>query len=751
MTTPEPEQSDVHEPAVRDVDGGPPVLNVVSGGGNGVVQAGVVNGDVYLRTPPRPLSPVVPRQLPAAPAVFAGRVAELTALDRALTAADPHGGVKATPGENATGSAASPSVMISTIGGSGGIGKSWLALAWAHRNLDRFPDGQLFVDLRGFSPRGEPVGSGTAVRWFLDGLGVSPHRIPTDLAARAALYRSLVAGRRMLIVLDNAATADQVVPLLPGSPTCTVLVTSRHVLSALIDRHGARHLTLGTLTHAEARALVTALSGADRFDAEPDAVSEMVDLCGGYPLALSITARNAATRPAVPLAEVAAELHESGLEVLDHETDPTASLPTVLSWSLRYLTGEQRSLFALLGLAPGPDISLPAVAALGALPRAAARKALTALENASLVNRRSASRYAMHDLVRALAADTARATLPAHVREAALVRVVDFYSHTSHAASRLLDPHRRLVHPRPPAPGVRPQLLADVAAAMGWLEAEHAVLLATQRIAATLGQHHAVWHLAWNLAAYHSRRGHLRDELSSWSAAVDAAHHLPDPTARSCAHRFLGRACARLNLHEQATGHLDRSLALATSQDDPAERAHTNRGLALAWARRGSDRRALDHARRARDLFRSLGQPVQEALALNAMGWHGAQLGEFDTARDHCHAALALNRHRHLEGEADALDSLGFIAHRTGDHRTALDYYHRALTLFRTVGHATQTADTLDRLGHPHTALGQHEQARRLWLEALELYREQGRDIDAERVQRQLDDLADTGTNPVGP
>ncbi|NGY65081.1 tetratricopeptide repeat protein [Lentzea sp. NEAU-D13] len=722
---------------------------MVSGVVGAVVQAGVVHGDVHLHSPPPPPpppAPVVPRQLPAAPALFAGRVAELAGLDRTLTATAPDGRDPTARGPTRADSPANlpvtgTTVVVSAIGGAGGIGKTWLVLAWAHRHLDRFPDGQLFVDLHGFSPTQEPMAPGAAVRAFLDALEVDPGRIPTDLDAQAALYRSLVADRRMLIVLDNAATAEQVVPLLPGSPTCTVLVTGRTRLASLIDRHGARHLTLDVLTQDEARALLAARLGADRIAAEPGAVDELIQLCGGYPLALSITARHAATRPGLPLTEIAAELRELGLEMLDHDTDPTASLPAVLSWSLRRLTAEHRTVFALLGIAPGPDTTLPAVAALTGLPPPRVRKALSALEEASLLERRPGGRYAMHDLVRAYAATTAH-NLPDNVRETALVRVMDFHLHTAHTADHLLYPHRALVQPDPAAPGVHPHPLLDAAAALAWLEAEHATLLATQRTAAALGRHHVVWHLAWALDDFHIRRGHRRDQLAMWRAALDAAAHLPDPATRIRTHRFLGDACSLLGLHEEATGHLDQALALAEHHHDPTEQAHTHLILAIAWEERGDDRWALDHARHALNLYRTLGQPVGEATALNAVGWNAARLGDFDTARDHCRIALTLFRHHHdPDGEAATLDSLGFIAHRTGDHQQAIDHYHQALTLFRTLGNTCEVADTLDRVGHPHAALGQRDQARQVWREALELYREQGRDDDAARVQRQLDDL----------
>ncbi|MGM1062170.1 ATP-binding protein [Saccharothrix sp. Mg75] len=696
--------------------------------------------------------------MPAAPGLFTGRTAELARLDRALT----HAATPQEPGTDAwepttaalttglAGAGQGATVLVSAIGGAGGIGKTWLALAWAYRHLKRFPDGQLFVDLHGFSPTGEPTELAVAVRGFLDALGVDPDRIPADLDAQAALYRSLVAGRRMLIVLDNAATSDQVTPLLPGSPSCTVLVTGRHRLASLIDRHGARHLPLDVLDRDEARGLLAARLGADRVAAEPEAVDELIGLCGGHPLALSITARTAGPHPDVALAEVAAELRDLGLEALDHDSDPAASLPTVLSWSLRHLTDTQRTLFALLGIAPGPDTTPPATAALTGLPDRSVRRTLSGLENASLLERRPGGRYAMHDLVRRYAADTAHTALPDDVRDTALTRVVDFHLHTAHAADSLLDPHRPLVSPEPPAPGVHPHPLPDTATALAWLQAEHATLLATQRTAATLGHHHTVWHLAWNLHTFHLRRGHRRDAVTTWQAALDAADHLPDPTTRSRTHRQLGLACSLLGLHEQATTHLEQALALALRHHDPTEQALTRQVLAVAWERRGDDRQALEHTHHALDLYRALDQPVREANALNSVGWYAARLGRFDAAREHCQAALTLHRHHHNPtGEAATLDSLGYIAHHTGDHHQALDHYHHALTLNRDLGNTYEVANNLDRVGHPHAALGQHEQARTVWEEALELYRDQGRDADAERVQQQLDELDHfTSANP---
>jgi tetratricopeptide (TPR) repeat protein len=676
--------------------------------------------------PPEPVAGPVPHQLPAAPRLFTGRHDELTALTAAL---------------NTTTGAGTP-VVITTVTGAGGMGKTWLALHWAHQYLDRFPDGHLFVDLQGFSPASDPMPPAAAVRGFLDALGVDPNRLPADLHAQAALYRSLVAGKRMLILLDNAVDVEQVVPLLPGSASCTVLVTSRRHLTSLIARHGAHQLCVGVLTDIEARQLLTSRLGADRVATEPHAFTDLLACCAGHPLALSIVAGRAGTVPDMPLADLAADLRDSTsrLDVLDDD-DPAASLPAVLSWSLRGLTTLQRTVFGLLGIAPGPDITLPAVASLTGERPTRAKRLLRALEEASLLDRDAHDRYSMHDLIRADAAITAH-DMDNNARTAALGRILDFYTHTAHAANHLLQPHRLHIQLDPPAPGAHSHPQPDYPAAMAWFEAEHPNLLAAQRIAISHHRHRTVWHLAWTLNPYLVRRGHRHDRLAVWQAALDATTNLPDPTLRVSAHRILGRAYADLGHHEQAITHMHHALTLAEHHHNPTQQANTHRALAWAWELRGDDQRALDHATQALHLCRTLDQPVWEASALNAVGWYATRLGDHDSARTHCQAALTLHRrHHNSTGEANTLYSLGNIDHHTGHHHRAIDHYQHALILRRQLGHTTGIANILDNLGHSHVALGQHDRARTVWREALQLYQEQGRDADAVRVQQQLDDL----------
>jgi tetratricopeptide (TPR) repeat protein len=700
--------------------------NTITGAVAGsVMQAGVITGGVHLHVPPH--SVPVPQQLPAAPRMFAARRDELARLTAALDETANSGRM----------------VVISAIAGAGGIGKTWLALYWAHQHLERFPDGQLFVNLRGFDPSGEPMPPGTAVRGFLDAFGVDPGRIPVDLDAQAGLYRSLVAGKRMVMVLDNARDTTQIASLLPGTPTCTVIVTSRDWLAGLITGQGAHRLVLDVLDQHEARDLLIRRLGRERIEAEPDAVTELLTYCAGLPLALGTVAGRAQAHPDFPLAAVAAELRNEAtrLGALD-EGDPASSLPAVLSWSYRHLDAEQARAFGLLSIAPGPDISLPAAANLIALSTAQTSAVLRALERLSLVDEPVPGRYRMHDLIRLHAADQARHDQPQDSWNTALRRLIDFYLHTAHTGERLLFPHRPPIDISPPVASCHPHPLPDQAAAMAWFEAEHPCLLATQRLAADRGWHRAVWQLVWTLSTFHWRRGHLHDELAAWQVGLTAAQHEGDPAALLLAHQRLGHACARVGRHADALDHLGQALTLAQDTGDLPGQAHSHYVLAQAWEQRGDDQRALEHATSALHLYQALDQPVREAVALNAVGWFSARLGHYQQARTHCQAALTLfRRHHDRVGEVATLDSLGYLAHHTGQYDHALDCYQQALTLFRDLGNTYVEADTLERLGQTYAVLGDYDQACHTWQQALRLYQDQGRMVDAQRVQGQIEGL----------
>ncbi|WP_353068871.1 BTAD domain-containing putative transcriptional regulator [Amycolatopsis sp. DG1A-15b] len=658
---------------------------------------------------------VVPRQLPGAPAPFVGRHDELTRLD-ALNTSD--------------------AVTVSAITGMGGIGKTWLALHWAHRNLHRYPDGQLFIDLRGFSPEDAPLPAAAAVRGFVVSLGVPPASVPTEFDALIGLYRSLVADKRMLIVLDNVHDTGQVLPLLPGTGGCTVLVTSRDRLTGLAAASSARMFRLGVLDDDDARSLLAHRLGPQRVAAEPEAMAELLGRCVGLPLALGIVASRAAAQPSSPLQGWARDLRDTAtrLGALD-AGDPQSSVRATIAWSHAALTPAQADLFALLSSAPGPDIDAAAVTC--ALGPASDRTwaLLRALTRVSLLDEHVPGRFRMHDLVRLYGLEHRGAD-----HDAALGRLVSHYVHIAHAGERLLAPQRRPVELGHPPPGCAPRPPADEAAMLSWFDAEHANLLALQRLAVERHHHTEVWQLAWALDNFHWRRGHLHYNITTWLAGVAAAEHLGQPELLVRSHRRLGRAYAQARRHTEAVRHLSRAHDLAEGSGDVHERAHTENALAWAWSLHGDDRKALKHALHALDLYRGLANPVWLARALNSVGWYQARLGRPHQALEPCAQALDLfRRNQDVGGEAATLDTLGLIAHHSGDHANALKHHRAALTLFRRLGNHYLEADTLANIAYAHAAQGELRHARDISQQALQLYRRQGRPDDAARVQRQLD------------
>jgi tetratricopeptide (TPR) repeat protein len=658
----------------------------------------------------------VPRQLPAAPAFFTGRTEELARLSMIL---DERADTSAT-------------VLVSAVGGMGGVGKTWLVLQWAHRHLARFPDGQLFADLRGFSPGEAARGPADVLRGFLLALGVEAARMPLELDDRVGLFRSLVADRRMLVILDNARDSEQVTPLLPGSSTCMVLVTSRNRLARLVTAHGAHALPVDVLTDADARELLAARLGGDRLVAEPDALATLVARCAGLPLALSIIAGRAQAHPFFPLAELAAGIDGTStrLGVLDHG-DPVVSLPAVLSWSYEALPVEQAQLFGLLGVAPGTDLSLPAAANLAGASLTHTAALLRGLEDVHLVQEHQPGRYRMHDLVKLYAADRANRGLNPADRSDGLRRLLDFLLHTAYTADPLLVPYRIHAVHIDPVPPVIPHILPDEASAWAWFDAEHPCLLAAQRLALEQGWYRHAWQLAWILRTFQYRRGLLHDLVVMWQIGVAAAQHEKDPAPLSVAHRWLGDAYTMTGRHADGMHHLNEALTLAQKANNPLIEALHHYGLAIGWARQGDDQQALECASTALCMFQGLDQPVPEAELHNTVGWLHTRLGHHDQAATHLQTALARFRQlHHLVGETNTLDSLGYLAHHTGHYHEALDYYHQALALYRQFNDSFYEADTLNRIGDTHAALGQHDEAEHARQQALQLYETQHRTQD---------------------
>jgi DNA-binding SARP family transcriptional activator/Tfp pilus assembly protein PilF len=660
-----------------------------------------------------------PRQLPAAPRWFVARTSELAALTKELEAPTDSG----------------PPTKVVAVNGTGGVGKTWLVLRWAWDHLDRFPDGQLFVDLRGFAPSGEPVPADVAIRGFLTALGVDPKAIPRGLDAQVGLYRSLTADRDVLVVLDNARDTEQIAPLLPSGPRCAAIVTSRTVLTGLVTAHGATSLSLDVLPASSARALLAERLGAESLADEPDAVTELLACCGGFPLALSIVAGRMLTNPRLSVAALADELRQArtGLAALDDD-DPASSLPAVLSWSHRALTDDQAMVFALLGVAPGPDISDAAARSLTGLDPVSARSTLRALERASLIQQHVPGRWRMHDLVRLYAAEQGPPST-----DTALRRVVDFYAHTAEAANRLLDPYEACVTMGQPVPGCHPQRLDDHPAAMAWLDAEYANVLAAARTAEDHDWPDAVWPLSWGVQKYQYRTGRLADRMVTALAGQAAADRLADPDARTKAHRVLGHCYGMAGQYADAVRHLELAIDVAGRSGDVFEQASAHYVLGSVHESQGHSAQALEQATESLRLFESIDNPVWQGRALNAVGWTQSRLGRQEEARAACEQCLVLcGGHGDHAGESAALDSLGSMCLAAGDPERATEYYERALSLRRALGNMLETADVLSNLGTCHQQAGRPDAARAAWSEAAALLRTQHRLTDAERVGQLL-------------
>jgi DNA-binding SARP family transcriptional activator/tetratricopeptide (TPR) repeat protein len=668
-------------------------------------------------------APEVPAQLPRDVPGFTGRLADLARLDQLLS----------------DGQAGRP-VVISAIAGTAGVGKTALAVHWAHRTRDKFPDGQLYVNLRGFDPTGSVVAPADALRRFLAALQVPPARLPADLHEQAALYRGLLAGKRMLVVLDNARDADQVRPLLPGAPGCVVVVTSRHRLTSLVTAERAHPINLDLLSEAEARQLLVARLGAGRVAAEPDAVDDIITRCARLPLALAIVAARAATHLRFPLAALAGELRQArgGLGPFTGE-DPRTDVRAVFSWSYHALGPPAARLFRLLGLHPGPDLGAPAAASLAGVPLAQVRALLAELTGAHLITEHTPGRYAFHDLLRAYAAEQAEAVDSDAERHAATHRILDHYLHTAHGAARTLNPFRDPIAVPEPGAGVTVVDLSTIDPALAWLDEQQPVLLAAIDHAAASGFDRHTWQLVWAVGTFLGRRGYWQEWIAAQTTAVAAARRLADRPALAAAHHGLAAAYTRLDRYEDAYAHFRHALELFTALDDVIGMANTHHGLTFAFERESRYRQALHHARAAVELFRTADRRDAQAAALNAVGWCHAQLGDHAQALTCCRDALALLQDLGDRlGQAATWDSLGYAHHHVGDHDRATACYEAALDLYREFGDRLEEASTLARLGDTYSAAGNTPAARDAWRQALAIFSELGHP-DADQVRARLD------------
>jgi DNA-binding SARP family transcriptional activator/tetratricopeptide (TPR) repeat protein/DNA-binding XRE family transcriptional regulator len=572
---------------------------------------------------------LVPRQLPAAPRYFTGRHCELARLSK-LVERDLR---------EARG------VIIAALTGMAGIGKTALAVYWAHRVANRFPSGQLFVNLRGSGPSGTPLSPTDAVRGFLTALGVPAARIPPDTDGQAALYRSLLANRRMLIVLDNAQDAEQVRPLLPGSPGCLVLVTSRNRLTGLAAAEGAHLISQSVLSESESYDLLAFSLGAGRVMAEPLEVSELIALCSGLPLALCDVAARATARRGLPLAALAAEMRDERrrLDVLETGESAT-SVRMVFSWSRAKLGDVASRMFRLLGIHPGPDITSSAAASLAGLPPEQAYQALAELCDEHLLTEYVPGRYVCHDLLRSYAVEEAMNRESEASRHAAVHRVLDHYLHAASVASGFLNPYQSEVPRARPRPGVLLEEIGGPAQAAEWFENEQHVLLAVIGQAAEGGYAPYAWELPWVAGWYFQDEACLQRLAAAQECALAVATRLGDLAGLATARQHLGWLRFLLGDIASAGHHLDEAVKLVRQLGDGQLRALV--GLSRAYVLQAQDRirEAVVQARQALALYRAAGDQRGEARALYAIGWCLIQLGDHQQAINFSSRALAVCR-----------------------------------------------------------------------------------------------------------
>jgi DNA-binding SARP family transcriptional activator/tetratricopeptide (TPR) repeat protein len=706
---PGPELRELHQRILRH-DAEPAVPDGTSDADRGAPASAAPSPPASAAAADRPPRPA---QLPLDVTGFTGRSDDLRRLDELLL-----------PG--AGDGLAGRTVVITAIRGTAGVGKTALAVRWAHQVAHDFPDGQLYVNLRGYDPD-QPVRPTDALARFLAALGVPERDIPLDDDERAARYRSELAGRRMLIVLDNAGSVAQVRPLLPGSGASTVVVTSRDSLAGLVVVHGAHRIDLDLLPAADAVDLLRRLIG-DRVDADPVAAELLAERCVRLPLALRVAAVLATSQPDRSLADVAAELadRQERLELLDAGGDPYAAVHAVFSWSIQHLPEQAARTFRRLGLHPGPDLDQYVAAALTGLEPGAARRMLETLVSAHLLHRTGHNRYGMHDLLRAYATRLTAMEDTSEDRDAAEDRLLGYYQASVFAAVGTLYPGTVLYRPEVTEPVTPAPDLAERADAHGWLQAERSCLSAIAEHAAAHQRSGYVVGLARMLNRYLSS-SHTVDLITINTHALGAAERAGDLNGQAHVLRQLGVGYARVSRYEMAVDHYNRALALFQQTGDAVGEALTRIYRANVDYLRGDPKRALEGHDRAIALARQAGHRFVEAIALTNLALVEERLGHHATSYDAYQRALIIFRDLGAQYEEGvALHNLANAEMRSGQYLVAAEHLRRSLTVAETMDVVVMKATVLDSLGTLHLHLEEPDQATEYFRQALTQSREVG-------------------------
>jgi tetratricopeptide (TPR) repeat protein len=576
-----------------------------------------------------------------------------------------------------------PDASMLLIVGTAGVGKTSLAVHWAHRAQRHFPDGQLYADLRGYDP-GPPVTPQQVLENFLPALGVPRSAIPAELEARAALYRSLLAGRRMLVLLDNAANVGQVRPLLPGTAGCLVVVTSRNRLSGLIVRNGARRITLDTLPEAEAVELLRSVTAPYRPHDDRARLAELARLCACLPLALRIAAERAASRPWMSLDELITDLrNESDLwDALTTEDGETDAVRSVFAWSYRALPEDAARLFRLLGLHPGPDFGTQVVVAMTGMSTSKARRLLDVLIGAHLLEQTSADRYRFHDLLRYYAADQAHRDEPPENRATYRSRALRWYLLGADAAQSQISPYENHVPLDGLLDDLEPPAFTSYVDAARWVDQEHGNLPAATRVAAETGAHGIAWRLAVALRNIYMRTNHFANWITTSEIGLASARQTGDRAAEADLLESLGMANVQSHRLAKGAEYHHEALRIRHDLGDQAGEALSLNDIGLIHLRARHLTEAETNFRTSMSIFRERGDAQWEAVT-------AANLAEVETELEHIEEATTLIRHaldihraRNDDGgQGNALHVLSALDRARGDLTSALRHIEHAVDI----------------------------------------------------------------------
>jgi DNA-binding SARP family transcriptional activator/Tfp pilus assembly protein PilF len=672
-----------------------------------------------------PVADPGPMQLPADITDFTGRELHVKQLCNLLT-----GG----RGDDNPGA-----VPVGLVAGAGGLGKTTLAIHAAHRMRSHYPDGQLYVDLLGSGPR--PLAPADVLARFLRDLGVDGEHIPVSPEERAALYRTRLNGRRMLVLLDNARDAAQVRPLLPGSAACAVIVTSR---SRLPDLVGGGLVHLDVLDDSEALTLFSRIVGAQRAAAEPDATAELLVACAGLPLAIRIAAARLAARSGWTIRSLADRIGDEHRR-LDELKVGDLAVRASFEVSFTSLPGAvapggvaPARAFRMLGLWHGSSIALPAAAALlGDRPDQVA-DALEFLVDAHLLESPAPDCYSFHDLLRVYAAERALAEEAPHARQDGMNRLVAWYLHTASAADAVVSPHRERVPLDPPPPGCHPLSFTEVTSALDWFRQERGNLVAAARQAAEYGHHDLAWKLPVAAAGCFHRLSYRPEWLTSHLIALDSAQQAADRPAEAWVLNSLGIVCIQQGMDE-AVGYYERALAIRRDLGDLRGQAISSNNLADAYVQLGRTAEALHQFEQTLPLQREADYRYGEGITLNNMGEAYLELGRPGEAigyLEQAHEIFVDISTSH--GEDYALHNLGRAYLQLGRCEEAIASFRRALTVRRAVGDREAEAVTLTFLGRAQRRMGHLDQARESWAAAYAIFEELGNNEQLAALSAQL-------------